>query len=91
MISGENVSPTRLLFQYMKELSKSDKLRYLIAPKMTDLTASLDNNEKSAVYTGGDIHGIYSYLEIIGAPTTLTNSVQRSHNFSPSYSIKNDT
>ena len=27
------------------------------------------NNGISAVYTGGDIHGIYRYLEIIGALT----------------------
>ena len=30
MLSGENVSPTRLLFQYMKTFSKSDKLRAFI-------------------------------------------------------------
>ena len=51
MISGENLSPTRLLFQYMKALSKSDKLRALIAHEMTYLITLLDNNVKSAVYT----------------------------------------
>ena len=75
----------------MKALSKIDKLRAFVAPNMTDLITFLDNNRKSDVYTGGDIHGIYRYLEIIGAPTTLTASGQRSHNFSPSYSINNDT
>ena len=35
ILSGEIVSPTRLLFQCMKALSKSDKLRDYIAPKMT--------------------------------------------------------
>ena len=40
---------------------------------------------------GGGIHGHYSYLEIIGFPTTLTTSGQRSHHVGPSYSIKNDT
>ena len=72
MLSGEIVSPTRLLFQYMKALQKSDKLRAFIAPKMTDLITLLENNGKYAVYEGWDIHGIYRYLEMIGAPTTLT-------------------
>ena len=67
MLSGENVSPTRLILQYTKELSKSDKLKALIAPNMTDLITFLDNNGKSTVYTGGDIHGIYSYLDMIGS------------------------
>ena len=74
----------------MKALTKSDKLRDFIAPKMTDLITFLDNTRKSSVYTGGDIHGIYRYLEMIGAPTTLTNSVQRSHYFGPLYSRNND-
>ena len=56
---------------------------------MIDLITFLDNNGKYAVYTGGDIHGIYRYLEMIGAPTTLTTSVQRSYHFSPSYFINN--
>ena len=85
-----NASPTRLLFQYMKALTNIEKLRDFIAPKMTDLITFLDNNGKYAVYTGGDIHGIYSYLESIGSPTTLTTSGQRSHNFGPSYSSNND-
>ena len=52
----------------MKTLSKIDKLRAFIDPNMIDITTLLDNNGKSAVYTGGDINGIYSYLEIIGSP-----------------------
>ena len=64
----ETVSPTRLLFQYMKEFSKSGKLKSSIAPKMIDLIAFLGNTEKSSVYTGGDIHWIYCYLDMIGAP-----------------------
>ena len=32
ILSGDIISPTRLLFQYMKALSKSDKLRAFIAP-----------------------------------------------------------
>ena len=47
-------------------------MRAFIATKTTDLITLLDNNGKSAVYTGGDINGIYIYLEMIGAPTTLT-------------------
>ena len=90
MLSGEIVSPTRLLFQYMKALTKSEKLRAFIAPKMTDLITFLDNNGKSAVYTGGEIYGIYCYLEMIGDPTTLTNSGHRSHHFGPSYYSNND-
>ena len=62
MLSGEIVSPTRLLFQYMKALSNSDKLRSFIAPKMKDIITFLQNNETSAVYKGGDINLIYSYL-----------------------------
>ena len=90
MLSGEIVSPTRLLFQYMKALTKSDRLRDFIAPKMIDLITLLDNNGKSAVYEGKDIHGIYRYLDIIGALTTLTTSGQRYHHFGPSSYSNND-
>ena len=75
----------------MKALSKSDKLKSFIDPKMTDLIKLIDNNRKSAVYTGVNIHGIYSYLEMIWDPTTLTTSGQRSHHFGTSYYINNDT
>ena len=91
MLSREIVSPVKLLFQYMKVLSKSDKIRDFIATKMTDLITFLDNNGTSAVYTGGGIHGIYFYLDNIGSTTTLTTSVQHSHHLSPSSSINNDT
>ena len=74
----------------MKALTKSEKLKAFIAPKMTDLITFFDNNGKSSVYTGGDIHGIYRYLEMIGATTTLTTSGHRSHHFGPSYSSNND-
>ena len=90
IISREIVSPTRLLFQYTKSFSKSDKLIAFISPKITDLITFLDNNGKSAVYTEGDIHGIYCYLDMIGAPTTFTTSGHLSHHFSPSSSINND-
>ena len=91
MISGETFSPTRLLFQFMKALSKSEKNKSLIAPNIKNLIKFLENNGKSAVYTGGYINVIYHYLEMIGDPPTFTTSCQRSHHFSPSYSINNDT
>ena len=91
IFSGETVSPTRLLFWYIKALSKSDKLKSFIAPNMTYLIIFLDNNGKSDVYTGVNINIIYHYLEIIGSPTTLTTSGQRSNNFVPFSSTNIDT
>ena len=58
---------------------------------MTDIVIFLDNNGKSAVYTGGNIHGLYCYLEMIGYPKTLTTSYHISHCFGTSSSINNDT
>ena len=49
ILSGENVSSTRLLFQYMKSLSKSDKLKALIAPNIKDPITLLEIKGKSAV------------------------------------------
>ena len=46
ILSGETVSPTRLLFQNMTVLSNSDKLRAFIDPKMPDIITFLDNNVK---------------------------------------------
>ena len=91
MLSGEIFYLTRLLSQYMKALSNSDKLRAFIALNMIYLIPLFENNGKSAVYTGGDINGIYLYLEMIGYPTTFTTSGQCYHYFSPSSSINNDT
>ena len=71
---GENVSPTILLFQYMKAFSNFNKLKAFIMPRMKDIITFHENNGKLAVYTGGNIHGLYCYLEIIGYPTTLTTS-----------------
>ena len=65
MLTGETVSSIRLLFHCMKEFSKSDKLKSFIAPNMKYLITFLKKNGKSAVYTGGDIIGIYRYLDII--------------------------
>ena len=90
-LSGETVSPTRLLFQHTKEFLKRIKIKTFIAPNMTDLTTLLYNSRKLAVYTGGIIYVLYHYLEIIEAPTALTTSVQRSHHFGPSSSTNNDT
>ena len=52
MLSGEIISPNRLLIQYMKALTKSEKLKAFILPKMTDLITFIDKNGKSAVYKG---------------------------------------
>ena len=89
--SVETVSPKRLLFQYMKSLSKSDKIKAFIAPKMTYLIKLIDNNRKCFIYIEGNIRGIYHYLEMIGDTRTLTTSDQRSHIFGLWYSINNDT
>ena len=43
MLSGKKYSP-RFLLQYIKEFSKSDKLRAFIVPKTTDLITLVDNN-----------------------------------------------
>ena len=43
MLSGEKSSPTRLIFQYMKALTNSEKLRAFVDPKMTDIITFLDN------------------------------------------------
>ena len=58
---------------------------------MTDLITFLDNNRKSSVYKGVNIHVLYRYLKMIVDTTTLTTSGQRSHNFCTSSSINNDT
>ena len=62
MLSGETVSLTMIIFQYMKVFSKSDKLNASIAPNMTYLNTFFYNNGKSGVYTGGDINVIYHFL-----------------------------
>ena len=72
ILSGEMVSPTRLLFHYTKALSKSEKIKAFIAPKMTYLITFLENNGKYAVYTGWNINGIYHYLDMIRDQTKLT-------------------
>ena len=48
-LSGETVSPTILLFPYMKALSMCDKLKAFIAPKMTDIIKLLDKNGKLVI------------------------------------------
>ena len=74
----------------MKALSNIDKLKAFIGPKITDIITLLNNNIKYDVYTGGDINGIYCYLEMIGSPTTFANSVHFSHHLGPLISINND-
>ena len=46
LISGDSVSPTRVLFWYTMEFSKIDTFKSLIAPNITDLNTVLDNNRK---------------------------------------------
>ena len=75
----------------MKSFSNSDKLKAFIATKTKYLIKFLDNDGKYTFYTGGNIDGIYLYLEMIGAPTTLNTSGQRYNLFGPSYSINNNT
>ena len=87
----KTLSPRRFLFQFMKALSKSEKLKELFAPKMTDIINLLDNNRKFGVYAGGNTHGLYRYLDMIGALKTLIASGQCSHHIVPSSSIKYDT
>ena len=89
ILSGETVSPTRLLFQFMKALSRSYKFKSFITPNMTDLITFLDNNVKYTIYTGRNIHGLHRYLEMIRYPTKLTTSGQISHHFVPSSSNNN--
>ena len=48
------------------------------------------NNGKLFLFTGGNIHGIYSYLEKIWSPNNLNYLDQLSHHFGTSYSTKND-
>ena len=47
---AETTPPKRLLFQYTKVLSKSDKLKAFIVPKMTDIIIFLNNNGNLAIY-----------------------------------------
>ena len=58
----------------MKAWSKIFKLKEFIATKMKDITTLIDNNVKYAVYIRGNIHGLYRYLEMIGATMELTNT-----------------
>ena len=49
IICGESISPTRLLFQYMKEFPNSNKLKTLITPEMTYIIRFLNNNKNYSV------------------------------------------
>ena len=61
-LSVETVSSTILLFNYTKALPNRNKLKSFIVPIMKYLIMFLDNNGKSADYTRGNIHGLYSYI-----------------------------
>ena len=52
-------------------------------PNMTDLITFLDNNGKVAIDTIVNTYGLYCYLKMIGATTTLTTSGQSYHHFGP--------
>ena len=49
ILSIETVSPTRLIFHYIKELSNINKLKAFIATNMTVLIKLSDKNGKLAV------------------------------------------
>ena len=83
ILSVETAYPTRLIFKYMKKFSDSDIPKAFIAPKMTYLIKLIDYNGNLSVYTGGDVHVLYNYLEMIGATNTLTTSCQCSNHFGP--------
>ena len=87
---GETVSPTRLIFLYIKSLSKRDKLKAFIAPNIKYIIKFLNNNGKSDIYTGGNIHGIFCYREKIVAPSTLTTSCCYYKHVGPSSCINNN-
>ena len=55
-------------------LSKYDVLKALVTPNVTDIIIYIENHGKEVHYVGSDIHYIYCYLEMIGAPTTLNYS-----------------
>ena len=57
----------------MKALSKFDKLKAFIFPKMKDLIIFLKNKGKPAIYREENIHGLYCYLEFIGDQNTITD------------------
>ena len=46
ILSGETVSTTRFIFQYMKSLSKIYKLKSFIATRMKDLITFLEESGK---------------------------------------------
>ena len=49
ILTVETVSTTILILQYTNTLSKGEKLKAFIAPKMKDLIIFLDNNVKYSV------------------------------------------
>ena len=75
----------------MNALSNSEQLKSFIVPKVAYIITFFDNIVKLTVCKGGNINGLYFYIEIILSPTTLNNSVQRSRHFVTSSSTNNDT
>ena len=58
---------------------------------MKNLITFHDNNGKLAIYIGENIHRLYRYIEMIGIPTKLTSSGQRSNYFGDLSYTDNDT
>ena len=58
----ETLSPTRLLFQYTKALSKIDKIKAFIDPKVTDIITFHDNNGNLDFCTWVNINELYHYI-----------------------------
>ena len=61
-LSVETVSHKRILFQYMKVLSKSNTLKAFVAPNITDIVTFVYNNITLDIYKRVNIHGVYRYL-----------------------------
>ena len=74
----------------MKVLSKRNKIKAFISHNMTDLIIFLDNNRKSAIYTGETTTRLYKYLEMIEPTTNLTYSSLWSYHFDTSSSTIDD-
>ena len=58
-LPGETDSPTRLLLQHMKVLSKKNEFTAFLATKMTYLNIFLDRNGKPSIYAGKNLWTIW--------------------------------
>ena len=76
------MSPKRLIFQYMKLLTKFDGLKTFISPKMMVIIIYPDHHGKEASCSGSGIHYLYIYIDIIGAHANSTYVVHNYHSSS---------